>query len=182
MSAQDDIHIQTERVRLRPLDKSDALALSVIGGDIDVARMLASVPSPWPVDHCADWIAASQYRGQLGFRLGVEAHDGQLIGSVGIGGTPVANCAYFIGRDHWGQGYATDATSALIAFAFDRFGVDAIAADHFDDNPASGQVLAKLGFEKIGQGTGTSAARLEPAANTLYRLNRQNFEARHEIS
>ena len=182
MSARDDIHIQTERVRLRPLDTSDAQALAQLGGDIDVASMLASVPSPWPVDHCESWITASQYRGRLGFRLGVENNQGDLIGSVGIGGTPVANCAYFLGKDHWGQGLATEATSALLGFVFDRFDVDVVEADHFDDNPASGRVLAKLGFEKIGQGTGTSAARLEPAANTLYRLNRQNFEAHHEIS
>ena len=182
MSARDDIHIQTRRVRLRPLDTSDAPALAQLGGDPDVARMLASVPSPWSVEHCEDWIEASQYRGRLGFRLGVEEKGGQLIGSVGIGGTPVANCAYFLGKDHWGQGLATEATSALLGFVFDRFDTDVVEADHFDDNPASGRVLAKLGFEKVGQGTGTSAARLEPAANTHYRLSRQNFEAHHEIS
>ncbi|MEC7670591.1 MAG: GNAT family N-acetyltransferase, partial [Pseudomonadota bacterium] len=94
----------------------------------------------------------------------------------------VAKCAYVLGKGHWGKGLATEATSALLGFVFDRFDTDVVEADHFDDNPASGRVLAKLGFEKIGQGTGTSAARLEPTANTHYRLIRQNFEAHHEIS
>ena len=56
-------------------------------------------------------------------------------------------------------------------------------ADHFADNPVSGRVLHEQGFEKIGEGTGKSAARLEPAPNVLYRLTKQQFKAaKHEIS
>jgi len=56
-------------------------------------------------------------------------------------------------------------------------------ADHFEDNPVSGRVLRKQGLEKIGEGTGKSAARLEPAPIVLYRLTKQQFKAaKHEIS
>ncbi len=116
MGAQDDIHIQTERVRLGPLDTSDALGLSLT--------------SPWPAVPCVDRIGASQCSDRAGVRGCVEARDRQVI-----------------------------------------------TADQLYNNPASDRVLAKLGFEKVGQGIGTRAAWLEPAANTLYRLNRQNFEA-----
>ncbi len=134
------------------MDTSDAPALAQLGGDSDVARMLASVPSPWSIKHCEDWIEASQYRGRLGFRLGVEEKGGQLIGSVGIGGTPVANCAYFLGKDHWGQGLATEATSALLGFVFDRFDTDVVEADHFDDSLRPDAFWPNLALKRSGRG------------------------------
>ena len=52
-----------------------------------------------------------------------------------------------------------------------------IEADHFDDNPASGAVLRKLGFQELGKGIGKSQARLEPAPVTLYRLRLDDLKA-----
>ena len=57
----------------------------------------------------------------------------------------------------------------LQAFSL-RFHLDEIKAVHFDDNPASGSVLRKLGFKQCGTGVAKSQARLEPAAVNLYRL------------
>ena len=42
---------------------------------------------------------------------------------------------------------------------FDCFGFIERLSDQFHDNQASGHVLCKLGFEEIGKGMGTSAAR-----------------------
>ncbi|NJM83126.1 MAG: GNAT family N-acetyltransferase, partial [Tabrizicola sp.] len=49
--------IETARLRLAPLDADrDWEALSRIGGRPEVARMLMSVPSPWPETLVRDWI------------------------------------------------------------------------------------------------------------------------------
>jgi RimJ/RimL family protein N-acetyltransferase len=57
---------------------------------------------------------------------------------------------YWIARDHWGCGYATEAAGAVLKIAR-ALGHRRVVAGHFIDNPASGKVLRKLGFAPTGQ-------------------------------
>ena len=161
--------LRTARLVLRPLQDADWPELARIGGQPEVARMMASVRAPWAEADVRAWIARSEWRGRPGFRLAVCLPDGALIGAVGIGPEAVPSCAYFIDPAHAGQGYATEAMQALLADAIPRFALTDIEADHFADNPASGRVLLKLGFAKTGTGMGTSGARGGPAPMVLYR-------------
>jgi RimJ/RimL family protein N-acetyltransferase len=56
---------------------------------------------------------------------------------------------YWLSRPHWGRGLATEACTALIDIAR-ALGLPSLEAGHFIDNPASGRVLEKLGFEAVG--------------------------------
>ena len=56
---------------------------------------------------------------------------------------------YWIAREHWGRGFATEAATALLAIA-DTLGIERLEASYFSDNPASGRVLEKLGFKPTG--------------------------------
>ncbi len=56
---------------------------------------------------------------------------------------------YWVSRAHWGRGIATEACTGLIAIAR-ALGLPSLEASHFLDNPASGRVLEKLGFEPTG--------------------------------
>ena len=161
--------IDTPRLRLGPLDADrDWRRLSGIGGDRDVARMLYSVRSPWSEAEVRDWITRSAWRGCVGFRLGIWQKAGDLIGSVGVGGSPTS-VAYFLDRAHWGRGYATEAMVALMEALDARFGPKEYEAEHFGDNPASGRVLQKIGFAMVCETLGRSGARLLPAPMFLYR-------------
>ncbi len=159
----------TPRLVLRPLCKGDAADLARIGGNARVARMLASVKSPWPVADLDLWMRRSLWTGRIGYRLAVCLPDGVLIGMVGLGGNPVS-ASYFIAPEHEGKGFATEATQAMLADAFRRFDLPEVEADHFEDNPASGRILTKLGFQRFGQDIASSAARERPAPILLYRL------------
>ena len=161
---------------LRPLTEEDWSDLARLGGVPAVARMLTSVPAPWEEAAVKRWIAGAAWRGVPGFRLGVCLADGTLIGAVGLGGTPVS-AAYFLGQAHWHQGYATEAMRGFLAACFGWFDLGEIEAEAFDDNPASHRVLQKLGFVRFGAGMGGSAARLEPAPITVYRLTLASFKA-----
>lgn len=57
--------------------------------------------------------------------------------------------AYMLGADFWGKGYGTEAVRAAFGFAFDVLQVEAIVADHFAENPASGAVMRKVGMTHI---------------------------------
>jgi RimJ/RimL family protein N-acetyltransferase len=56
---------------------------------------------------------------------------------------------YWIARAHWGRGIATEACTALVEIAR-TLGLASLEGSHFLDNPGSGRVLEKLGFEPVG--------------------------------
>lgn len=58
--------------------------------------------------------------------------------------------AFWIAREHWGNGYATAAARLLLGHAFGRLGLHRVRASTYDDNEASRRVLEKLGFEEEG--------------------------------
>lgn len=174
--------LKTERTVLRGLTYDDIPHLQRIAGVPHIARMLCSVKSPWPKEDVADWIDQSIFNNQVGFRLGITTHEGELIGSVGLGGD-YPSISYFLEEAYWGQGLIVEAASAIIEFGFDHLGLSEITSDVFVDNPASAKVLEKLGFEECGRSTACSAARLDEAPIILYRLTKHNNERKkNEIS
>lgn len=77
--------------------------------------------------------------------------DNQVIGWVGIGhaaGEPagVLDFGYALLPEFWGQGYATEALSALLKIGFERLGADRIFGECDPKNPASGRVMEKAGL------------------------------------
>jgi ribosomal-protein-alanine N-acetyltransferase len=58
--------------------------------------------------------------------------------------------AYYIRRDLWGNGYATEAVNAILDYMFFEVGVDRVTAKHSVKNAASGKVLKKAGMRYRG--------------------------------
>ncbi|MEJ7639876.1 MAG: GNAT family N-acetyltransferase [Singulisphaera sp.] len=80
---------------------------------------------------------------------------GEVIGSAGFKGPPdekgMVEIAYGIVPGYQGQGYATEATTALLAFAFGDGRVNLVRAHTFSGHNASTRVLTKCRFESIGE-------------------------------
>jgi len=171
--------LRTPRLRLRELRDGDVPALARIGGDARVAPMIWGATSPWPEDAAHRWVQAWKYRGRPGFRAAICTRLGRLIGTIMVAPNDTAGegtTAWFIDPDYWGRGLCTEAAGAFLPDVMDRFGLRTLVADHFADNPASGAVMRKLGFQQTGQGLGRSSARLEPAPVILYRLERATLK------
>ena len=164
------LQIKTPRVVLRGLNADHVTDIVRIGGDQKVAPMIMCATVPWPVHDAAAWIEASAYNGQLGYRLGIFKTDGPLIGCIGIG--PDKSLMYFLDPAYWGQGYATEAVRAFLKDCYCRFDLEQVIADHFHDNPASGRVLRKVGFEYTGRALGQSVARAMKEEVFEYSLSR----------
>ena len=165
------LEILTDRLRLAPLDiERDWRDIARIGGDPLVARMTNSHRSPWPEADVRATMADCQWRGRLGFRLGVW-FEGKLIGAVGLWDDPVET-GYFLDPAFWGRGLATEAMAAFLPQMIQRFELTEVMADHCSDNPASGAVLRKLGFRKIAEGMGDSLER-GPMPIAIYRFEGQ---------
>ena len=149
--------LKTERLLLRPFLMTDAEAVSVLAGDEEVARNTLNIPHPYDRRHAEEWIAShpGQYqRGEAVTYAITDPSSGALIGAVGLILDPandLAELGYWIGRDHWGHGFATEAARAVMQWAFDAFELHRIHASHFPRNPASGRVLEKLGMRHEGR-------------------------------
>lgn len=145
---------RTDRLLLRPAWAEDAPALLRAIGDETILRNLAT--QPWPFT-AADAEAFVQRAGDparpsfLLFRRTMGAP--KLVGGAGLGIAPDGGVelGYWIARDHWGLGYATEAAGAVMRIARESLRLERVAASHFLDNPASGRVLAKLGFTSTGR-------------------------------
>lgn len=86
--------------------------------------------------------------------------DDELIGSIELlihpngnhwWGEGSAELGYWIGEPYQGQGYATEASKALIKRAFDDLAIERIYATYKCENIASKRVLEKLGFKYYDQ-------------------------------
>lgn len=180
MGAVEHLEILTPRLILRQMGPDDAADLRRIVTQPAVGRMLFLFPADWTEAAAARFIDDWQFRGTARLRLAICDRTGRFLGSVGaVDRAAKVELFYFLDPAVAGHGYATEAMQGFIGFLFDRFGMDALYADVFIDNPGSERVLRKLGFDYQGQGMGTSAARLEAFPVSLYRLSATQFRAEH---
>lgn len=144
-------HIFTKRLCLRLLKPSDAADIvRLLGRDSEAVQMLASISDPVTEAAALDWIDRRTGPDQHVFAILLKS-SGEFIGAIGFGGTKeLPYVGYWIGRQHWKQGYATEAVAGLIDYAR-WLGIPALQADTFPDNPASARVLAKAGFVNKGR-------------------------------
>ena len=143
---------RTPRLLLRPGFPEDAPALTAALADRAIAHNLAVVPWPYTLRDAEAYLASPRDP-VLPSLLIVErgAAAPVLVGACGLGRRPsgAVELGYWIARPFWGRGIATEACGALIAIAH-ALGLPSLEASHFVDNPASGRVLEKLGFEPLG--------------------------------
>ena len=143
---------RTERLLLRPGWAEDAPALARAIADETIVRNLSSAPWPFGLRDAEAFLAAPRDP-ILPSLLIFERTDGapMLVGACGLGRRASGNVelGYWIARAYWGCGFATEASQALIAIAR-TLKLARLEASHFLDNPASGRVLEKLGFQSSG--------------------------------
>lgn len=154
---------RTARLTLRPAWSEDAPALARAIAHESVVMFLARVPWPYTEADALDWI---ERRDDKDMFLSIFAHEGaaqpRLIGGIGIhpaddlGGHEIG---YWLTPDSWGRGYATEAGQATIEIARYALGLRHLRSRHWVDNPASGNVLRKLGFRPTGHCRTFSVAR-----------------------
>ena len=143
--------LDTARLHLRRPVEQDAAAIISIAGDWEVARRLARVPHPY-TDADVRFFLDHVVRIEPTWAI-LWSQTSRLIGMVGLVPAPdgrSAELGYYIARDHWGRGIATEAALAITKVGFESFGYLKLTSGYHADNRASGRVLAKLGFTIVG--------------------------------
>ena len=144
--------IRSERLFLRPGWAEDWAELHERIADEGIVRNLARAPWPYEAAHAREFAERAQEPRTPHFLVTLPgARGSELVGCVGLARDEKdeVELGYWIGREHWGRGYATEATRAVLGLAR-SLGHRRIVAGHFVDNPASGRVLVKSGFRPAG--------------------------------
>lgn len=144
---------RTDRLLLRPGWAEDAEALSTAIGNEAVVLNLAKVPWPYDVRDAESYLGRQREDGEVDLMIFARTMGApRLIGGIGVArdGDDM-ELGYWIVPSHWGLGFATEAGRAVIAMARDSLRIERLISGHFIDNPASGNVLRKLGFVDTGR-------------------------------
>lgn len=145
--------VRTDRLLLRPGWIDDAPALAHALGDAAIARNTARIPWPYTLADAEAFLSrpvAAHAPNVLVFARTSAAP--RLIGGVGLEcDDDGMELGYWIARPYWGLGFATEAAAALMQAGRQSLRIRRIRSAHFVDNPASGQVLRKLGFRPTGK-------------------------------
>ncbi|MEZ6093477.1 MAG: GNAT family N-acetyltransferase [Pirellulaceae bacterium] len=148
--------IQSQRFLLRPFFPEDAEDMQRLVNDRDIARFTRSIDYPYPLENAKAWIASHEQLWNDGKAIVFaicEIATGALRGAVGLHVSQVdhhAEVGYWIGKELWGKGIATEACSRAIRYGFEELGLERIHAHHMAVNPASGKVLEKSGMTQEG--------------------------------
>ena len=148
--------LATPRLVLRTFNDADAPRVQLLAGDDAVAESTLAIPHPYPDGAAEAWITG-QVQEWAGSRRATWAIarrvDGLLLGAIDLFFRPArrqAGAGYWVGREYWGQGIASEALTAVMACGFEQFGLHRIEASHLVRNPASGRVMAKAGMRFEG--------------------------------
>ena len=171
--------VETARLVLRAPRLDDAPAVVRLINDRRIAENLSRVPHPYSRQDAEMFIAgANRADDEVAFL--VTLHDGTLIGGSGVGTLRGVHpeIGYWFGVPYWGRGYATEAARAVIAYAFDELGHEALEGGARVSNPASRRVLEKCGYAW----TGVALTRVRALGTSVpcdrFHLDRADWQAR----
>jgi len=111
----------------------------------------------------------------------IERDSGAVIGSAGHGPIPdrpaAAEIACWVGEPHWGRGFATEASQALIDHVFADDDVLVLWCSNRPSNVRARRVIEKCGFQFRGPGMVRS-----PALNIAVPVERFLLDRRNWVS
>lgn len=151
------ITLDTPRLTLRELSLDDCADARALDGDPEVMRfMSASVTDEAGTRaYIEGSMASARETPRTVFDLAItRKQEGRYIGRAGISITRAehreATLWFNVRRDLWGQGLATEASAAMLTFAFETLGMHRVWGDCDPRNVGSARVMEKLGMRREG--------------------------------
>ena len=139
------IELRTARLRLRRAVPGDLAALHEVLSH-PAAMRFWSTPPHTDLAQTRLWLDAMIAATPAESDDFVIERDGRVIGKAGCWRLP--EIGYILHPDHWGQGLAREAVTAVLDRTFAVFNLPAIEADVDPRNAASLKLLSSLGFNE----------------------------------
>ncbi len=149
----------TSRLVLRPFTEVDRAPFFALNTHLLVVESLGSSPTRAESD-----AMISRYREELaregwGFWAVEARNGGGFVGMVGLHRVsaalpcaPAVEVGWRLHPGHWGHGYASEAATASLDFAFDEAGLDEIVAFTTTVNTRSQAVMERIGMTRDAGG------------------------------
>ena len=175
--------LETARVVLRHWRSEDYAEFASMNADPDVMRYFPSLLSRKESDALTGKLDNLVAEKGWGFWAAQRKSDGAFIGLVGLNQVddlPFTSCmevGWRLAKAYWGEGYATEAATASLHFAFSVLERDRVAAFTALTNSRSRKVMSRLGMEdrqknflhpKISESTGLKE-------HVYYEISRERF-------
>ena len=149
-----DLH--TPRLLLRRLRESDLDDLFALFSDSEVMQF--SPKGTLTPSDCRAWLTATEERHEKfghGFLAVQDRQSGRYLGHAGLlaqelNGEPYVEIAYWLRRDAWGHGYATEAARACRDHGLDVMQRPFLVSFIHVDNQPSQRVAERLGMSRAG--------------------------------
>lgn len=171
--------IETPRLLLREMTPADRPDLCMILQDKEV---MYAYNGPFSDEEVNGWLErqTGRYR-EWGYGLWavVLKQTGEMIGQCGVtrqlwNGEEMLEVGYLFRHSHWHQGYATEAASACMEYAFDVLGASEVCSIIRDNNIPSQRVALRNGMRKA-EGVMVKHYRGAEMPHWLYLTTREEF-------
>ncbi|MBK0402442.1 GNAT family N-acetyltransferase [Adhaeribacter sp. BT258] len=142
--------LETERLWLREITPEDAPAMYALNLDPEVIKYTGDPPFE-SVEATEIFIRnyPDYHKNGYGRWLVVRKTDAEILGWCGLKFLPETqetDVGYRFFKKFWGMGYATEAAEACLRYGFEKLGLQTIVARAMHENPASVQVMKKIGM------------------------------------
>lgn len=144
--------LETERLLLSTWQPSDWTAFRPIATDVEVMRYITG-GVPWTDERIQSFVNRQiemfSERGFCRWKLLLKPAQ-ELIGFCGVGfwrDSPDPEIGWWLGRQYWGCGLATEAARVALRDVFERIGLARIISIARPANIASTRIMEKLGLK-----------------------------------
>jgi RimJ/RimL family protein N-acetyltransferase len=149
--------LRTERLLLRGWRESDLEPFAALNADPEVMRYFPAPMSRDQSNALAERASASL--SARGWGLWVVDRDGDFLGFTGLAVprfeahfTPAVEIGWRFARAAWGNGYATEAATAVLRFAFEELQLEEVVSFTAVDNHRSRAVMERIGMARDAAG------------------------------
>lgn len=172
--------LETDRLRLRRLQRGDLDAFAAYRGDADLGRYQGWTPMSRGEAaafieemHTAPAFVVGEW-----LQLAIAARDGDgLLGDVGIvlHDATTAEIGFTLARQAQGRGFGSEAVAAVLALLFDHTAVLRVQGVTDARNATSARLLARLGLRRVA--SADVLFRGEPCTEWTYEMQRVDWRA-----
>lgn len=157
--------LETERLVVRPWQPGDRDAFTGMARDVEVMRYIhGGTPfSDAEIEEFLGRQARQLAEHDLCMGALVEKESGRVVGVAGV--QPLAadlEIGWWLARDCWGRGYATEAGGAAMRHVLETLGRPRVVAIVDPGNEPSKRVVGRLGMTHTGRRTGAELGHRRP--------------------
>jgi len=159
--------LETERLLIRPWEESDRAAFRAMATDPEVMRYVhgGEPYSEAEMDEFLGRQARQLEEHDLMMGALTEKATGRVAGVCGVqplGASGDLEIGWWLDRDVWGRGYATEAGGAAMRHVLETLGRPRVVAIIDPGNVASQRVVERLGMRLAGRFTGAELKHRKP--------------------